>query len=341
MRFFTHKKSVSFRLDVDTFYVYEIDSRGIIVDDNYKISDPGDHNIYILKKSNWATDNAIMEIAKNNNLRFRDIGFAGMKDKRATTYQRISSQKPLTIKLKDISLILAGKGSRISMGDLWGNMFRVYTGADTAKIAQGIRDTSGKFMNYFGSQRFGRNGINLRVGIALLQGRMSEALDLYLYEPREGSDIRQNEFPKYLKHERMISQLRSKYDDIRVWKMLPRNFSLMFIHSVQSYIFNQELDIRIDMNDYADKLNLVGWDTELNKYERDILDGLNIEQEMFRMKNLRFLNARGSTRSMFVTPKDLNIYDSYIEFSLPSGSYATVFLDQMVGDMYLNQYISI
>ncbi|MCS7122548.1 MAG: tRNA pseudouridine(13) synthase TruD [Candidatus Micrarchaeota archaeon] len=338
MRFYTSKREVRFSLDTDTFYVYEIDRDGVVVDSLYQSRRTGEHFVYVLIKRNWATDVAISRIAEMNNLRYRDIGFAGMKDKRATTYQLISSKSKLTSTPKDIELIPVGSGERLRMGDLSGNMFRVIAGQDLESIRKGIDDTGGRFLNYFGSQRFGKGGVNVLVGLELLRGRLSDALDIYLYYKRENSDLRETgQFPRYLKHERMILDMRKKYDDRRVWARIPRNISLMFIHSVQSYIFNMELDMRFDNSDIIDTTNLVGWSTELNPYQREILDMLNIQKEMFRMEILPSLNAKGGTRKILAHAERIRYDHSSIEFSLDSGSYATVFLDQMVGYSYLNQ----
>lgn len=342
MRFYTPKREVKFSLDTDTFYVYEIDNEGVVVDNTYRSREQGEHYVYVLIKRNWATDMAINRIARMNRIRYRDIGFAGMKDKRATTYQLISSKNPLSSVPKDIEIIPAGSGRRLKMGDLSGNRFRVVIGEDLEKVWRGIQETEGRFLNYFGIQRFGRDGINVKVGLELLRGKFSEALDLYLYHKRENTAVReQGEFPSYLKHERMIIEMRSRYDDKTVWRRIPRNISLLFIHSVQSYIFNVEIDMRFDRADIVDDTCLVGWNTELNTYQKEILSMLNIDREMFRMKILPWLNAKGGKRDIIRYARDIKWNDTDIEFSLDAGSYATVFLDQMVGYNYLNRSIDI
>lgn len=335
MKFFASKKQVKIKLDYNNFYVYEIDSKGRLVNENYK-SYNGDEFLYILKKINWATDVVINKISRMNGVRFKDIGFAGMKDKRATTYQLISSKVKLIKFPKGAELIEAGVGERIKMGDLYGNRFEIVCDC-TEELKQGLSETQGKFLNYFGIQRFGKQNINLKVGLALLKGKYSEALDYYLYTQREDKDFREKrEFPKYTKHERIIINYRAKYDDIRVWKLLPRNFSLMFIHSVQSFIFNKEVDMRYDQNDLVESTNLIGWSLTPNKYQKEIMDELEIDANMFKMKELKFLNAKGSQRFIFEQLIEPKIQDKKISFSLKSGSYATVAIDQLLGYNYLN-----
>ncbi len=338
MRFFTSKKIANPRLDWDNFTVYEIDKTGKIVDENYVNDGFGDNVIYVMKKVNWATDMLIDKLAKMNNLRFRDIGFAGMKDKRATTYQLISSKIKLNKIPKDVYLKEVGYGKRIQIGDLSGNRFKI-CGDWIDKILKGIEESSGKFLNYFGIQRFGKDMINVKVGIELLKGNLDKALDVYLYEKREDEEFRnKGEFPKYMKHERMILSLRNRYLPEGVWKRLPRNISLMFIHSVQSYIFNKELDMRYDCQDIIDKTTIIGWDVEPNKYQKELMDSLEINKDMFKMKTLPYLNAKGTTRNIIEYIKDLSS-SNCIEFSLTSGSYATIAIDQMLGYNYLNVFI--
>lgn len=338
MRFFTSRKYANPKLDWDNFTVYEISMDGKVVDDEYTKEGSGEYWIYVMKKINWSTDMAISRIAAMNGIRFRDIGFAGMKDKRATTYQLISSKVRLEKAPKDIELREVGKGEWIKMGDLLGNRFRI-CGDWVKAVAEGIEESNGKFLNYFGIQRFGSRMINVKVGIELLKGNFDKALDVYLYEKREDSDFREKGmFPEYMKHERMIMNLKTKYQSNEIWKRLPRNISLIFIHSVQSYIFNKELDMRYDANDLTDTSNLVGWNLELNKYQKEIMDELGITKDMFKMKSLPFLNAKGKSRKIIEYVKDIAISEC-IYFSLPSGSYATIVIDQMLGYNYLNIFI--
>ena len=55
-------------------------------------------------------------------------------------------------------------------------------------------------------------------------------------------------FPEYLKYERMLLEYLARFPDnyANAIRKLPRSISLMFIHSVESYIFNKELEERIN-----------------------------------------------------------------------------------------------
>ena len=93
----------------------------------------GDQLICVLQKRNWDTNLAISEISNRLFVSRKRIGFAGTKDKRAVTTQRISLWKIKNaerLSIKDMILTpLENSDTRIDLGDLWGNRFtiKVYT----------------------------------------------------------------------------------------------------------------------------------------------------------------------------------------------------------------------
>jgi tRNA pseudouridine13 synthase len=152
-------------------------------------------------------------------------------------------------------------------------------------------------------------------------------------------------------------------------RKLPRSISLMFIHSVEAHIFNKELEERITQqrlkpeehdilcqkNSYGfpdiTKLidtkennsdafilgNILGYDTtSATDSEQKILEELGLTLESFKVKGLNELNSKGTYRVLFAPYKDMS--HSYekeqgtfeLGFSLPSGSYATVLLDEIL-----------
>ncbi len=341
MRFLTKTRpNIKITLDKDTFHVYEIDESGTVVNENYRIDEKGSQKVYVLKKVGWSTDTVLKKISRITQVPLKYIGFAGMKDKNATTYQRITVPKEIDVQIKDVELIKAGKRiKKIRMGDLWGNLFHIYH-PEIKKLEPVIEELPGYFLNYFGEQRFGRENITVKVGLLLLKKRWDEALMLYLTEPREQNKevleirkrIKERElipFPKHMKHENWIlGRLREGKSPKQILLELPRNFSLMFIHSVQSWIFNREIDLRYDANDLVKEGHLVGYESPLNRYQKEILSELGLEKDDFRMKELPTLRAKGSPRNILEQYYDLKI-EKRLEFKLPKGSYATVFLKEL------------
>ncbi|MCH8520016.1 MAG: tRNA pseudouridine(13) synthase TruD, partial [Nanoarchaeota archaeon] len=128
-----------------------------------KLVKNGAFKIYKLKKENLETIELIKNIAFSNNLTINDIGYAGIKDKRAITTQYISIPSNKHIELlkgKNYSLTLIGTTNKqIETGDLISNKFTItirnindFEFNNFQKYKDYIQ--SG-IMNYFDSQRFG------------------------------------------------------------------------------------------------------------------------------------------------------------------------------------------
>ncbi|MBO8174970.1 MAG: tRNA pseudouridine(13) synthase TruD [Thermococcus sp.] len=234
--------------------------------------------IYKLKKKNWETMAAIKEIAKRIGIHYKEIGFAGTKDRHAFTVQYISicdialKEKLDSLKIQDIKLEFVGYGKPLKLGMLVGNKFRIIIREPNLPIEEAFERTKeiiaelkskGGFPNYFGYQRFGeRRVVNHEIGKLLLKGQFEEAAIKFLGEytgEMEGDEARKNfletrdieraleEFPKFLRYERAMLY---RYKETGSWKkafaVLPRPILRIFIHSYQSYLFNKVLSRRIE-----------------------------------------------------------------------------------------------
>ncbi len=98
-----------------------------------------------------------------------EIGYAGLKDKNATTTQYISIPKKYSKDLKNFKhnkieiLETTLHGSKLNIGDLKGNHFEInlheVKQEDVGKIEKLLKQISKIGMpNYFGFQRFGHDG---------------------------------------------------------------------------------------------------------------------------------------------------------------------------------------
>ncbi|MGC8572176.1 MAG: tRNA pseudouridine(13) synthase TruD [Candidatus Micrarchaeia archaeon] len=315
-----------------------------------------------------------------------------------------------SIKIRDISINGAWLGDKkIELGDLQGNRFTITIepsenidsnneNRDFSTIKNKIesinKELNGVFPNYFGSQRFGSRSNNVKIGIDILKGDFEDAAITFLTDTtnehnEEAIDARKKlkaemdfkqalqYFPKYLKYERLVLEHLSNIsnDYAGALRRLPRNILLMFTHSVSSYIFNTELDYRIehkmfepleddlicyenelgfpDMNHIIkykeieeqsnkdkdkDKFfivgNIVGYEMELNSVEKRIMDELKIDKEDFKVKSMPELKNKGSSRLLFAPYLNFNYNvennKTTMRFSLLSGSYATVLLDEFM-----------
>ncbi|NJE06383.1 tRNA pseudouridine(13) synthase TruD [Thermococcus sp. M36] len=232
------------------------------------------HAVFLLKKRNWDTMSAVKEIAKRAGINYRDIGFAGTKDRHAVTYQYISvpagaKEAVENVQIRDIELRFVSYGRFIKLGYLRGNRFRIIVrdvGEDaferTKEIVRELKKRGG-FPNYFGYQRFGEKRVtNHLIGKLLLQGDFESAARLFLGAHgggMEGDEARKHfwetgdveraleEFPSFLRYERTILH---RYKETGSWKRaflsLPLPIMRIFIHAYQGYLFNLYISRRIE-----------------------------------------------------------------------------------------------
>jgi tRNA pseudouridine13 synthase len=146
----------------------------------YEPSGTGEHLYLTVEKKGRTTPEVAREIARALGVREREVGTAGLKDKRAVTLQRISV---LSRASELEALRLSGPGFRVleakrhqnklRTGHLRGNRFRIAVRgcfSDAAARAQAICATlrAQGAPNLFGPQRFGQRGDNAALGRAIL-----------------------------------------------------------------------------------------------------------------------------------------------------------------------------
>lgn len=150
-----------------------------IMDEDF--SGEGEHLYLKIRKTGQNTHWVAEQLARLTDVRARDIGYAGRKDRLAVTTQWFSVPAQQGIKdtfaIEGCELLDVQQHARkLRPGDHQGNLFRIrvtHLSGDIetrSKILEGI--SSQGFPNYFGLQRFGRDGANLYRGWdALHQGR--------------------------------------------------------------------------------------------------------------------------------------------------------------------------
>lgn len=143
----------------------------------------GEHDFLWIEKEGQNTAWVAGLLAKHAGIRPADVGYSGMKDRHAITRQWFSVRRPGGAK-PDWSRFLAEgvrilevtrHGRKLKRGTHRANRFRIAV-RNTDKPASGfaakltaIRERG--MPNYFGEQRFGRDGRNLRLAEQLFAGR--------------------------------------------------------------------------------------------------------------------------------------------------------------------------
>ncbi len=146
----------------------------------YEPSGTGEHLYLWVEKTDIGAEFFTRQIAKRLNVSPGDIGAAGLKDRRAVTRQWISVPGSAEFSLPQLEgdgirvLSVSRHNNKLRAGHLRGNRFRVLIrGADPAVPLDPILDAikSNGLPNFYGPQRFGRNGETLSLGWDLLTGR--------------------------------------------------------------------------------------------------------------------------------------------------------------------------
>ncbi len=386
----------------DDFVVEEIVPTGAVLEVGKKY-DPGALGIeekqgkfciFIMQKRNWNTAQALREVSKKLARGLRSMGFAGTKDRMAVSTQLCSAfaavpSQLANIHIKDIEINGAWAGdTQIEIGGLLGNRFTVTvrnaSGQDN--IPNALNALNGLFPNYFGEQRFGFRNNNVDIGISILKSDFEGAAMKFLTDTdneqrQDAVDARHKlaetqdfkaalqYFPRYLKYERTMIEYLSRFPGnyANAIRKLPRSLSLMFVHSVEDRIFNEELVQRVESgmtSPMEDELvclpnnygfpdiktvcrynsgmgkaflvgNMVGYDTkELTISEGKLLEAFGISLESFKLDHMKELNCKGAFRPLFAPYKWISSEtgqdNAVLKFELPAGSYATVLLDELV-----------
>jgi tRNA pseudouridine13 synthase len=152
----------------------------------YAPSGAGDHVFVHVEKRGLTTQMAVERIARALEVNVRDIGVAGMKDRHAVTRQWLSLPPPVTpeqalaLSIEDVRVLEAVRhGHKLRTGHVRANRFVLRVRGVGPEVgvaearARAILDVLAKppgAPNFYGEQRFGREGDNAARGRELLAG---------------------------------------------------------------------------------------------------------------------------------------------------------------------------
>ena len=146
-------------------------------------SGEGEHVLLSIRKRNLNTAEVAGHIARLAGVRPRDVSYAGLKDRVAITTQTFSIHLPgkaepdwTALEGDNLQVLDAQRHHRkLRRGALRGNHFQLRVHdfqGDAARLQQRLEQiAAGGVPNYFGSQRFGREGGNLEHARALFAGQ--------------------------------------------------------------------------------------------------------------------------------------------------------------------------
>lgn len=143
----------------------------------------GEHLLLQVRKRNRNTDQVARQLARHAGIRARDVSYCGLKDRVAVTTQWFSLWLPgkadpdwSTLEDDDVQILAQARHRRkLPRGALRANRFTIVLRelqGDRADLEQRLAAVKEKGVpNYFGEQRFGRDGGNVQAAQAMFAGR--------------------------------------------------------------------------------------------------------------------------------------------------------------------------
>ena len=240
----------------------------------YEPSGEGTHLYFRVTKAGVPTPAAVGRIARHMGVRPGDIGFAGLKDARAVTTQRMSIEhadggRLAAFRDRQIEVEpLALHTNKLRTGHLAGNRFVIrLRGPGRAKepAARAVLDVLERrgVPNYYGPQRFGARGDTPALGEALVRGNLDEFVAVFLGRPRAddpadckaardafdaGQYARARErWPRQCVDQRKaLAAYRKRQRPQAALAAVDKRMRRLFVSAFQSAIFNDVLARRID-----------------------------------------------------------------------------------------------
>jgi len=296
----------------------------------------GSHLWLEVEKRNANTDWVARNLATSAGVTSRDIGFAGMKDRRGITTQWFSvalqEAKDSDWKnwaLPDVTILQAHRhGRKLKRGALRGNRFRIVV-RDLEGPLEGIEDQFERVAaqgipNYFGPQRFGHGGRNVAQGARWLE---------------RGGRIQRNKKSIYLSSIRsfLFNRLLSRRVDLDNWNQIidGDRASLDGSHSLfPCKMPDPELVHRCETFDIHPSGPLPGSGEAQVQGESADIEADVLAPYADLVAGLSRFGVKASRRPLRVVPAnmewDLAGRDLTLSFELPPGAYATSVLRELV-----------
>lgn len=303
----------------------------------YEPSGAGDHLYAWIEKRGVDARSLLCHLARTLEIPEGDIGYAGLKDTLAVTRQLVSVPARCEAALgrvdRDGIRVLSARrhGHKLRAGHLTGNRFRIVMretlpGALERAQAIAARLADEGMPNFYGPQRFGRDGATLRQGLATLRGEA---------RPRRGmllrlslSAVQSALFNAYLA-DRLERGALGRVDrgDVLLVADCGGPFVVADPDLERERLARREVVLSGPM--FGPKMRMPSGEPAARERALLMRAGLSLAQIQAFGKLLP-----GTRRPLLVWPEALHVAATEVglelRFVLPAGSYATVLLRELV-----------
>jgi tRNA pseudouridine13 synthase len=340
---------LSFTPTSDTFVVEEVPA--------YVPSGQGEHTYLWIEKTDLTTFEAVRRIARACDVDARDVGYAGMKDRHATTRQwlsipRLDPERALALAVDGVRVLDARRhGNKLRTGHLHGNRFEVVlTGAadgDERVLGERLQTLARDGLaNRYGDQRFGATGDNAAQGLAILRGERRER------DQRKRrlllSAAQSAVFNRYL-------ELRAAGGDAKELRRVRAGDVLQKAASGGSFVCTDVAvdQARVDAGEIVPTGPMPGTrvmdpppDSEAGQLEQRALDACGATRDDFARAGRDLPGARRpvivnlelATPAIIAEPARSGLR---VRFGLPAGSYATVAIDCLLANIVVASAVDV
>ena len=303
----------------------------------YEATGDGEHLYVRFEKRGLTTRDVVRRALRTFDLPETDVGYAGLKDKRATTIQTISLRgvaeaDAVRMEEEGVRVLSARKHrNKLRVGHLAGNRFRLvlrHADADGAARAAAILEalTARGLPNYYGAQRFGMRGDNALEGREVLR--------------RGGRGV------PHWKAKLLVSALQSAlFNEVLARRMSAGTHRVVAVGDVLQRIESHGTFIcadaaidgpRFEQFEVSITGPIFGAEMRAAEGEPGAQEALVLEQAELTVADFRRVAkfAPGTRRALRakVLEARAEVVDGalVLSFTLPPGSYATVLVDEVM-----------
>lgn len=302
-------------------------------------SGEGEHVFLRIRKRNLTTHEVAGHIARLAGVRKRDVSFAGLKDRVALTTQVFSVHLPgmpepdwTELEGENLQVLEAERHRRkVRRGALRGNRFVLRireADIDPELLSQRFAAVSRRGVpNYFGQQRFGRDGANLRRADQLFRGEL-------LRVDREEKSMLLSSVRSMLFNRVLASRVESG-----TWDKLLQGEVILLSGSERQFLAD---DVDEILQQRVRELDINPSGPLCGKPSRSLVpvgaasaaEARVLQGEAHWLEGLQRFGLMESRRPLRLIVSDLEFHNRAAElvvsFSLPSGSYATTVLREVL-----------